>query len=272
MNPQHEVSHEKVETKSRRNLGRLSRVGYLFIYVGVISLVSSILFNSSILAFIGLGLTLWGGLFLFAKPTKYVKLSVLESVTLSSLGTIDRVLRELNYKGQPVHLPPRHLEELHEGIVFVPTEQGIHLPISEAFVEGKLFLSPEGICLTPPGQALMDLYEKRLGTDFSRTNLNYLKNKLPDLLVEDLEILDDLEINEVADGLVVAKMKGEVHMSLCNQNASHSQICSRLGCPLCSSLACALARATDKAVIIERNDVNAKEKTTETWYRFIEEK
>ena len=272
MSTQKEEPRENEKETPRRSLRRWSRIGYLFIYFGVISLVSSVLTNSSILAFIGLGLTLWGGLFLFIKPTKHVQLNVFTSATVSSLVTVERMLRELNYKGQPVYLPPRQLKELHEGIVFVPIEPGVHLPKTNALSGGKMFLNSEGVCLTPPGQGLMDLYEKRMGSEFTGMNLSKLLSKLPELIVEDLDILDDLEINQSGDGLIVAKMKGEVHMNLFSQCESSTKLCATLGCPLCSSLACSLARATDKAVVIEKNEAHLKEKTIETWYRLIEEK
>lgn len=272
MNPQKAEQRESLKTTRKSSLRRWSRMGYLFIYFGAISLVSSVLYNSSILAFIGLSLMLWGGLFLFIKSSKHVKATVLYSTTASSFKSMDKILNELNYKGQPVYLPPRQLKELREGVVFVPSEQGIHIPKAERLSEGKTFLNPEGICLTPPGQDLMRLYEKILKTDFSRVNLNYLKNKLPELLVENLEILDDIEIIEAAAGRVAVKMKGEVHVTLCNQHKNRLKSFPSLGCPLCSSMACALARVTDKAVVIEKLEISEKEKTTETWYRLFEEK
>ena len=254
---------------SRRRHRRWTRVGYLFLGFGVISLASSIIYNSSILAFIGLGLTLWGGLFLFVKPTKYVKQSVFDSAIISPLIAIDKILTELNCQGQGVYFPARHFEKLKEGVVLVPLKHRIYMPKAEVLAEGKVFLNLEGICLIPPGQGLMNLYEKELKIDFSKRDIDYLRSNLPKLLVENLEILEDLEINKQDDGLVYVKMKGAFHTSLCNQLKGYTNI-SRLGCPLCSSLACVLAKATDKAVIIERNEVSVEDKTTETWYQLIE--
>lgn len=248
---------------------RWTRVGYLFISFGVISLASSIIYNSSILAFIGLGLTLWGGLFLFVKPTKYVKQSVFDSTIISPLIAIDKILTELNCQGQGVHFPPRHLEKLKDVVVLVPLKPRLLMPKAEVLAEGKVFLNSDWICLIPPGQGLMNLYEKELRTDFSKRDLNYLRNNLPNLLVENLEILEDIEINKQDDEVVYVKMKGTFHTSLCNQLRGYTNI-SRLGCSLCSSLACVLAKATDKAVIIERNEVSVEDKTTETWYQLIE--
>jgi hypothetical protein len=248
---------------------RWTRVGSLFLIFGVISLALSIIYNSSILAFIGLGLTLWGGLFLFVKPTKYVKRSVFDSTTVSSLIIIDKILTELNCQGQGVYFPPRHLKNLKEGVVLVPLKPQLYMPKAETLAEGKVFLNSEWICLIPLGQGLLHLFEKELRTDFSKRDLDYLRNNLPKLLIENLEILENIEINEQDDGLVYVKMKGAFHTSLCNQLRGYTNI-SRLGCPLCSSLACALAKATNKAVIIERNNISVDENTTETWYHLIE--
>jgi len=248
---------------------RSGRVGYLLLFFGAISLASSIIYNSSILAFIGLGLTLWGSLFLFVKPTKYVKLNVFDSTTLSSLKNIDKILTELNYQGQGIHLPPRHLKELKEGVVFVPMNKGTLIPREEDVAKEKICMNLDGICLTPPGQGLLNLYEKELGTDLSKTNLNYLRNNLPRLLVEDLEILEAFEINE-QDDKVYVKMKGSVYQGLCNHLRNNAKICSRLGCPLCSSIACALAKVIGKAVILESSELLSDGKTVETWYRLIQ--
>ena len=61
----------KKENQSLRNqLGtkhRLRSAGGAMIVVGVISLFASVVFGSSVLAFIGLGLTFWGVLLIFAR-------------------------------------------------------------------------------------------------------------------------------------------------------------------------------------------------------------
>jgi hypothetical protein len=254
----------RLQRHKRRFLGK---IGYVFIFFGISALASSIIYNSSILAFIGLGLTLWGGLFLFIKPTKYVKSSVFDSTTLSLLTNIDKILTELNYQGQAVHLPPRHLKELKEGVVFIPMNEGTVIPREEV-TKGKIFMNPEGICLTSPGQGLLNLYEKELRTDLSKRDLNYLKTNLPRILIEDLEILEDLEISEQNDKVFV-KITGSVYQGLCNHLRNNTRICSRLGCPLCSSIACALAKATGKAVAIEKNKLSTDGKIVEIWYRLI---
>jgi hypothetical protein len=252
---------------SRHRHRRWSGIGFLFMCFGGISFALSIIYDSSILAFIGLGLTLWGGLFFFIKPTKYVKLNVFDAAMVSPLLAIDKILAERNCQGPGVHFPPRDHEKLKDVVVVVPLKNQRYMPKAKVLAQGKVFLNSKGMCLIPPGQGLMNLYEKELRTDFSKRDLNYLRNKLSKLLVENLEILEDLEINK-KDDVVYVKMKGAFHKNLCNQFRGNTHI-SRLGCPICSSIACALAKATDQAVTIERNWVSVNWNTTETWYRLI---
>lgn len=280
-NKQHVANPEKtiqqLQGEKKRPISELRRrrkpsgkVGYLFLYLGIIALASSIIYNSSILAFIGLGLTLWGGLFLYARPVRYVKEDILDSTAISSLINIDKILAELDYEGKGIHLPPRRLEELKENVIFIPKRKDVLIPTTKDLAKGKAFLNPDGICLAAPGQGLLTLYEEKLGIDLSKTDINYLKNRLPKLLIEDLELLEDLEITE-HENKVCVKMRHSVYQGLCNQLRRHTTICSRLGCPLCSSIAGALAKATGKAVIIEREEISSDGKNVETWYRLIKD-
>src|SRR4030042_3355227 len=134
----------------------------------------------------------------------------------------------------------------------------IRIPPAEDAAKGRIFLNPEGAFLIAPGQGLLNLYEKKLGLDFSKTNLNDLKNRLHKLLIEDLEILDSLEI-DYKENRVHVKMMLSAFKGLCSQ--LNSNICSRLGCPLCSSIACAFAKVTGKAVIIEEDKLSPDGKT-----------
>lgn len=253
---------------SRRRHRLWSGVALLFICFGLISLALSLIYDSSILAFIGLGLTLWGGLFFFIKTTKYVKVSVFDATIMSSLLAIDKILTELNSQGEGVYFPPKDIKKKNVFMV-VPLKRQRYMPKADTLAEGKVFLNSKGICLIPPGQGLMNLYEKELRKDFSKRDLNYLTNKLSKVLIENLEILEDIEIKKQDEAVVYVKMKGAFHAGLCKQFRGYTGI-GRLGCPLCSSLACVLVKATDKAVTIKRKYISIDGKTTETWYHLIE--
>jgi hypothetical protein len=245
-------------------------IAYVLLVSGAIALVTSIVYSSSILAFVGLGLTFWGALILYIEPAKYVKASLLDSTVISSLETVDQMITDLDYKGKAIYLPPRYLKELKGGKVFIPSKENLSVPPAEEIVEEKVFLeNPKGICLTPPGLALANLYENELKKFFTKAGLNYLQNNLPRLFTEDLEIAEDLEI-KVEGNMVKAKIRGPINKDLCNDVRKLPNICGSIGCPLCSSIAIALTRATGKPIIIGKTEVLKDGETIETSFRLLE--
>jgi len=246
--------------------------GYVLLLLGAAALASSIIYASSILAFIGLGLAFWGALLLFARPIRYVSSSLLDPTTVSTLTTLDRVIADLNYKGKGIYLPPRYLKDLKEGTLFIPYEKEIITPTVEEVAQEKVFLkNPEGVCLSPPGLGLANLFERELGTSFAKVDLDHLQNNLPKLFVEGLEMSEDFEM-DVHDNVINVKITESIYKGLCSEvRKLSSNICGSLGCPLCSSIACALTRATGKPIIIEKNQLSKDGKTIEAYYKILEE-
>jgi len=255
--------------KSRRKPSEI--LGLLFISCGAIAFILSVLFNSLILSYIGLGLTLWGALLLLIRRTKYVKNKLLDSTVMSSLVSIGQLIEALNYKGKGVYLPPQYLKAFKGGTIFVPYEKEVTIPPIEEIAQEKVFLrNPKGVCLTPPGLSLANLYEDELGKDFAIVNLAYLQNHLPKLFVKDLEIAEDLEMN-INNNAIHVKILNSTYKDLCKEARKISKICGSIGCPLCSSIACALTRATGKPIVIEKAGLSADGKTIEANYRAVEE-
>jgi len=267
LNNEKEASrHEILKLKSKP----YEIISYVLLLFGVVSLTVSIICVSSILAFIGLGLTFWGSLLVFIRPAKLVRASLLYSTSLPSLVTLNRILNELKYEGKAVYLPPTHFKELKSGTIFIPSKNEIIIPQVKEVAEGKVFLkNPEGVCFTPPGLALANLYEEELGKDFTKVDLKYLQDNLPELFIEDLEIAEDLEIN-VKDDMIQAKITGSIYENFCKEVGKLSNVCNSLGCPLCSSIAIALTRTTGKPIIIKKVAFPKDNKTIEVHYQMIE--
>jgi len=246
-------------------------IGYILLSFGIISLISSILYESSILAFIGLGLTFWGALLLFIRPTKLVKADLLDSTAISSLKTINHIISNSNCKGKAIYLPPKYLKNIKGATVFIPSKKETILPSIEETAKEKIFLeNPSGMCITPPGLALTNLFEKELKTNFLTTDITYLQNNLPKLFIEDLEIAENFEMNTENDTIHV-KITETIYKNICKETRKLSKISNSIGCPLCSSIAIALTRATGKPITIEKTEISEDNKTIETYYRIIEE-
>ena len=245
---------------------------YTLIPAGAIALALSILYASSILAFIGLGLVFWGIIIKYVTTEEYVKKTLLDTTMLSSLIILDEMLRELDYNGKAVYLPPKYLRELESNKVYIPKHENAKVPTPQQILqEDKIFIkNPEGILLKPPGNELTKLFEKTLQTSFTKVNLPYLEQNLPKLLIEELEIAKDIKI-EIEKSIVRVRIENSIYKDICKETMKLSDVSRSLGCPISSAIACTLAKATGKPVIINEYQTSEDGKTIYMEYELFEE-
>jgi len=253
------------------------KIGFTLLIIGALALVASFVATSTILAFIGLSLTFWGALFLFAKPIKFVRSTLLDSTALSSYTTIDRIIEDMNYKGKPIYIPPypkeaylpEYLKGLKEMVVFISAEDITTMPTIEEMAKKQFLVeNPKGICVTPPGSGLVSLFEKELRADFTKIDLEGLYNSLPTAIMNNLELASNFEI-DTEKKLVHVKITDSVYKDLYSKEHKLKSVHS-VGCPLTSAVACALAKTTGKLVTIAKSNVSPDLKTIEVWYQTLE--
>lgn len=271
------------------NLARTA--GVLLIILGTLALASSIIYVSPIPALIGLGLIFWGIILTYIQTGEYVKETVLDATTTSLLTTLNQTMQELDYRGKTVYLPPKYLNDPESTKAYVPRLRIGKLPPPEQ--TQKLETQPssrnsQGIIITPPGAELTRLFEDTLQTSFTKVDLDYLKEQLPKLLIEDLEIASDVEIQTgisktsnpidntnaqiaIEHDRINVKITSTTYKNTAKQTTHLSNINPTLGSPLTSAVACAIAKATGKPIIIENQQVSEDGETTETEYRVLEE-
>jgi len=238
---------------------------------GIAALTASILYSSSILAFIGLGLTFWGAILLYIKTEKYIQEALLDKTTFPSLITLNQMITELGLKGQAVYLPPKYLKDFESSKIFIAKQEKTKLPTPEQIQkeEERMFVTnPEGILLTPPGADLARLFEKTLDTSFTKADLQYLEDNMPRLLVEDLEIAENVKI-ETKKSLVYVKMENSIYKNMHIEAERLPNIKGSIGCPICSAIACAIAKMAGKPVIIERDETSEDSRTIIIEYRLL---
>jgi hypothetical protein len=258
--------------------------------VGAITLAVSIIYESSILALVGLSLTFWGALLLIVGTEKYVKQPLLDSTIIPSLVHLNQTLAELRYQGKGVYLPPEYLKDSETSRIFIPKNKNTDLPPPEEIQQqnDKLFLTnPEAMLIIPPGLSLSRLFEKTLGTSFTEVDLEYLQQNLPKLFIQNLEIAEDLEIQANYDqtstkmtkrvsliqskyDTIQVKITNSVYKDTCRETRKLSRIRDAIGCPICSAIACALTKATGKPLIIEKTEVTKDGKTIEANFQLLE--
>jgi hypothetical protein len=264
----HELEKEKESLrhqvwKSRKRPSALA--GYGLAGVGGISLIMSIVFTSTVLAFIGLGLLFWGALLLFIRPRKYIRSDVMDSTALSSLATVDRVVRSLGYTQKGVYIPLHNPEKT---VAFISAQANSRLPATEQ-LEGQTFVKdPDGIAMVPPGLSLANLFERELGVKFTETSLQDLAEKLPKLLVDDLEMVQDCEV-KIDGNNVRFKFVESVYSEFCSLLRGSTKVCSSLGCPMCSAMACVLAQVSGKPVEFDKDNYSTDGKTVVSSYHIL---
>lgn len=256
---------KKGEAREREKRNeQIQKVGLVLSASGAVAIVSSIIFEHSILALVGLGIFCWGMLFLFVKPTKYVRVEMMDSWTVSSLRIIDRLLHNLKWE-KGVYLPPNYFKDYEGGVLLTN-----NIVTVEKIAKKKVFTNRKELLIIPPGLGIVNLIEKKLGKDLSEVDINFLRNNLYKVLVEELELVQGFYMN-IDNNNVHVKIIGSILSTLCSDLRKHqTKICTCLGCPLCSSIAYALAKVTQKPVVIERNEISSDNQTIDVWYRFIE--
>lgn len=204
---------------------------------------------------------------------------------------LNQILTELKYQGKPIYLPPKYLKDFETTKIYIPKNKNTNLPTPEEIQqqENKTFLkNPEAALIIPPGLSLSKLFEKTLGTTFTKVDLEYLQQNLPKLFIEDLEIAENLEIQtkptrvaqKVADSdsviqpktdTIQVKITNSIYDGVCKEARTLTHICGSIGCPICSAIACALAKATGKPITIDKEEQSQDGKTTRIQYHIVEE-
>ena len=173
-----------------------TRIAVLLLVPGVLSLMFSILYESQVPAFVGLGLVFWGALFLLIRPVKYVTGNVVYSSAISSYSTIDRIIKDYGYKGAAYYIPPypkdvylpEHLKGLKEPVVFLSATQDSTMPSIEEIAGSKFRLEvSKGLLIVSPGSGLLSQIEKELNVDFAKMKPTELCETLPRVVSENLK-------------------------------------------------------------------------------------
>jgi len=258
-------------TRAIFKIGSTKLICSVLFSAGVIVLGFSIYCTSSILAFIGLSFTFWGALLFYITPSKQVPLELLNATATSNLTNMEKILMGCNLNGKCIYLPPKYLRDFESSLMFISSKAEQALPKFGEVEEEKFYsTNPDGIFLTPPGLALSKLFEKELGTSFTKTDLNYLQEKLPKLFIEDMEIVESMNV-ETENNIVTMEITNHIFKDVCEETRKHSKLHESIGCSLCSALACALAKATGKPIMIEREEQSRDGKTTKIQYNILEE-
>jgi hypothetical protein len=225
----------------------------ILIVSGTTSLALSIIYTSSILALIGLGMLFWGAIFTYVSNEEYVKKILLSASTSSQLETVNKLIQETDFAGNAVFLPPRYFKIPETYKAYIQKDKNANLPTPEMFYRKdprfsvEFIENPPAILITPPGAELVKLFEKELKTDFVRVDLQYLQVNLPQLLTDNLEIAQHFEM-DIEKNTIRARIGGSVYREV-TPDEQKLVLYFTFGSPLTSAIACVLAKVSGKPVM-----------------------
>ena len=242
----------------------------MFIF-GLILVIISVIHSSSFLAILGVSLFFCGFLFLNITPTKQVPLAILCAASDSTSDNIERIINELRMSESGIYLPPRNLKNPDSSLVFIPQNPETLLPYPDETADSWVTNRKDGALIIPPGAGLCQFLDHELNASFTKMDLNQLQITLPKLLVEDVEFAENVEI-EIRVNIIVLQISGSVFDEFCRRADSRPKTHKQVGCLLSSAVACALAKASGKPVIIQSETHRQETKTTKIEYQILEEK
>jgi hypothetical protein len=200
------------------------------------------------------------------------------------------MIQDLGYNGDTTYLPPKYFANPDTTKIYISKYKNTSLPTPELiqpYENQPVTRTTQGLLTLPPGIQLSKLMEKSLGTTFIKTDLKDLEQKLPKIVIEDLEIAENIEIQEennptngkedpavsstqTKNILINTKITKPIYKDVF-KNDDSSQIAGTIGSPVCSAIAVALTRATGKPVRITNTRSSEDGNTIEATYMIIEE-
>ena len=229
-------------------------ISKLLIVLGGLLTLLSIVLASSVVALLGLGFVFWGSLLTYVTPRRFVKASVFSATALSLMLALDRMLEKYKNGGKAVYLPPRYFRDVDTTFVLIGSFDTSMFPNPDqlrgnepeaSFLPNRL---DQGFLFTPPGAELLKTFEDALGTSFTKVGIHYVEEHVPRLLVDDLDLARRVEFDSEKDRVNVS-IENPAYRDM--YRAEISDVIRLLGCPVASSIACALAKASGRPVFIE---------------------
>lgn len=233
---EHKYTPEKkaVPWKAKRffNYKKNIIVIILFASAGSLGIASTIL-DSVALVLAVLGLTIWGTILLLATTQKVVKVNLASLHMANSTFTCDSLLSRFGYSDYAIIDPPKTIGD----------NPSLQISRKGEKMEKTFF--------TPLGLDLAFLIEKKSPVDLFSLEFDVLSEFLSKMLTEEFELASGFSMSRKNDQIHV-RMADFIFQDLCRQiEKSSPTSCRRLLCPICSSLACIISKATHSSISLE---------------------
>jgi hypothetical protein len=240
-------------TVSRRPL----YLGLFLVTFGVVTVLASLAVGIASLSGLGLASFLIGLLVIYVPSPNETVPKLTEALMLSSVGNLERVLRELGPETRAAYIAVHDRLDIPK--VFLPLSDNPEPSVALASLDTDRFLLVDsadphrtGLVLEAPGACVLTLMEKESGIDFFDSGRDGLLDALRLGMVESLEIAADVKgtIDETSAKLRIKD--GPLSGLASSVSRSAPTVSSRLGCPICSAVVCAIVKSTKRDIVLEQ--------------------
>ena len=186
---------------------------------------------------------------------KVVSRELDQAIQQGQMENHHNMLESLNVTGSGIYVPVRSPKgRIKDVRVFIPLKKKGRVkipPLDDAEVFKTGINDTEiGISFVPPGKNLLEQFELDLGVLFVDVAPGELEQYLRSHITT-AGLVKDINIKVEEDRARVIITQGE-HLQLCETaHESYQGLCTTVGCPICSSILCALCLSTGMRVLIE---------------------
>ena len=224
-------------------------LGYVFIAIGLVGFIPTA-FLAPAIAGTSLGAFLIGLLLAYLSFVPTVQPELLGAVLMPTANNLEALFRRFHVSTQATYIcPDGKPSSLRVFVPFSadasprPTEFQIadQIPVTQSNV-------PSGLLFEPPGAGLLAMLEHERDQDIGAIELTGLEEALSSGIVKSLELGTSVRL--AFEGSEVRFMlKDDLFWEFSQKLAQEAPIfCERIGCPICSLVACALAKSSHRDV------------------------
>ena len=194
---------------------------------------------------------------MYIHTDEYAKKALLDATSYSDVEVLNQMIAKLGYKGPAVYLPPQYFSNPDDQVIYVSKEGDVAYPkLGQLPVRESAFfvITSSGMMLKPSGLELVGLFERTLETNFARVDFEFLEQNFSRLFVESLEIAETVDV-EAENNRVIVKLEKSAFRVYDSKDGQSIL----LGSPISSAIACVLAKATGRIVVIRSQQTRGRD-------------
>jgi hypothetical protein len=228
-------------------------LGYLFLGLGAVGFVVSIIFGTPAILAPSFAAFLIGVLLAYLSLMPTVPSQLVAGALMPTMNNLEALFKNLQVNDYATYVGPRDRNKLTSLRVFIPLSSDANSKLPKSKITDKILITLDnrgvnGLLLDPPGSGLLVMLERESGQDVGSVELSGLQEALDNGIVKSLELASSLHLT-FEDSKAHLVVEGDALWELTRELAEKAPIiCERVGCPICSLVACALTKSSHRAV------------------------